>query len=402
MGVPKRQQLKIQYVNYYGMLVLYIITILPFLSLYGIRQLLGEDILSSYQTGAVLTLAAMVLLRARRIKLDIFSGLYIVFQGLVIVVTTVNHGFSLGIMVSVCAGIFLILLMQKDLEIILKALTAIAVTAMVLNLFSMLIQGQDEKTHYFIGGKNAFSIFMIPVSFVVLAHRLINKGKLGKGDIVWLFAVGASIIWASSAAGIVTALAMFVVLGWTRRHKPQVWLTLMIVAGIYLVLLVFTELLSGAKWWYSITQLLGKDVTLTSRFSIWNETIEIIRENWLFGVGRGAEIVYKSRWSRMVITSEAHNFVLEILLESGVTGLLLYIALFWSAVKRLDMNSMLHRVAFAALIVMLVNGLVESINNQILVNLLIGLAHSCAVNGFYDRGYGHQRELLAKNGQKNI
>lgn len=385
--MPKRQQLKSQYVNYYGTLILYMITILPFLSLSGVKKLLGENILLSYQTGAMLILCAMVFLRARWVRINLFSGLYIVLQALIMVVTTVNYGFSFGIMVSVCAGIFLVLLMQKDAAIIVRALVVIAIAATFLNLIPMLQLGISDKEQYFIGGKNAFSMFLVPAGFAVVINKLIRNGRAGELEIVYLVLAAVCVIWARSAAGIVTALAMICTLAWVKKFKPNVLVTVLAMAGVYILLAFFSEVLVGSGWWHRVTQWLGKDVTLTSRFSIWERTIEIFRENWLFGVGRGVQIKYINSWGRTRIGSEAHNFLLELLLEGGVVGLVLFCVYFWLAVRKLDMNSKLHRVVLMANIVILINGLVESVNNKLVLSLFVALAHACSQKKIYEKNY---------------
>ena len=387
MSVPGRQQLKTQYVNYYGTLILYIITMLPFLGLYGVKQRLGEDILLSYQTGAMLVLCAMVFMRARWIRVDLFSGLYVLFQGLIVLMTTMNSGFSSGIMVSVCASIFLVLLVQKDGLMIFKALAVIGVAAAIWNVWDMLVLGISEKNLYFVGGKNAFSIFLVPVGFAVVINKLARSGRMGKGEMLFLLLIVVSVFWAGSAAGIVTVLAMIGALVWVRYFKPRVLRVVLTMAAIYILLAFFTELLVNSSWWFRFTQWMGKDVTLTSRFSIWDRVLEMIGENWFAGVGRGAEIKFVNAWGRTKISNEAHNFLLELLLEGGVLGLALFCAYFWMAVRRLDMSSKLHRVVLMANMVILVNGLVESVNNKTVVSLFIALANSCSLRKIYEKNY---------------
>jgi len=391
--VPRRQQLKTQYVNYYGTLILYIITLLPFLGLNGVRERLGEDVLLSYQTGAMLVLCAMVFMRARWVRVDLFSGLYVLLQGLIVVVTTVNYGFSAGIMVSVCAGIFLVLLIQKDGVIIFKGLAVIGIVAAIWNILDLLRLGTSEHTLYFVGGKNAFSMFLVPVGFAVIINKLVRSGRIGTAEILFVLLVVGSVFWAGSAAGIVTALAMVGSLLLVRRYKPKVSMAVLIVAGVYVLIAFFTEVFMNTGWWFRFTQWMGKDVTLTSRFAIWDRVLEMIGENWLFGLGRGAEIKFVNAWGRTKISSEAHNFLLELLLEGGVTGLALFCGYFWLAVRRLDMNSKLHRVVLMANMVILVNGLVESVNNKMVVSLFVAMAYYCSHHGLFEKNYTPKEAL---------
>ena len=206
-------------------------------------------------------------------------------------------------------------------------------------------------------------------------------------EILLLLLIICSILWTGSAAGIVTVLAMIGSLLLARRVKLKVSYVVLTMVLAYVILAFFAEVFVDSNWWFRVTQWLGKDVTLTSRFSIWDRVLEIIGENWLTGVGRGAEIKYINAWGRSRIIGEAHNFLLELLLEGGVLGLVLFCGYFWLAVRKLDMNSKLHRVVLMANMVILVNGLVESVNNKMVVSIFIALANACSVRRIYEKNY---------------
>ena len=393
MGVSRRQQLKIQYVNYYGTLILYIITMLPFLGLYGVKRLLGENLLLTYQTGAMLVLCAMVFMRSRLVKIDLFSFLYIALQGLIMGVTTANYGFSSGIAVTVCANIFFVLLVQADGLVIFKALAYIGIVAILWNAFDMIWQGIHDSTQFFVGGKNSFAIFMVPVGFAVIINKLSRSNRITSTQWVFLLVIVISILVARSAAGIVTALTMVLSVLWVKKYRPNVLAVVLTMAAIYILLAFFADVLVGTGWWYRVTQWLGKDVTLTSRFSIWEQVLKIWKSNFLVGVGRGAEIKYTNSWGRSKTGSEAHNFLLELLLEGGIIGLLIFCCYFWLAVRKLDMNSKMHRMVLVANMAILVNGLVESVNNKLVVGIFIALAHACSTRNLYEKGYNQTNDF---------
>ena len=68
------------------------------------------------------------------------------------------------------------------------------------------------------------------------------------------------------------------------------------------------------------------------------------------------------------------RIVLEILLECGVIGLLLYGTLLFYTIRHLNMNDLKQRMVFVALCVLLVNGLTESTLNSYFVTLMLGIA----------------------------
>ena len=97
-----------------------------------------------------------------------------------------------------------------------------------------------------------------------------------------------------------------------------------------------------------------------------------------FGVGRGASISYVNAYGLRNTVYEAHNFVLEILLEGGIFAFAAYLLSFLSAVCRLRMNDKKQRVIFLAIAAILINGLTESNNNHFFVIMLVAFANAYA------------------------
>ncbi len=378
-----------KYFNYYANLILYCLVFLPVLSLKGVRELVGDTIYSALQSAAAVILGLMVIFKARRLRWDSFVVLYMVVQGIIFAGTVLHYGFSMGILVAICAGIFLVLLMQKDAEIIVRALAIVSLLSLIINLGYMAVLGADERTVYFIGGKNAFSIFLVPAMFFVMVNALIRKGRITRSAILFAVLAVGTILWGRSGTGTVTVAAMIVMLLWVRKNKPNPTVWLIAMFAMHIILVFFLEALSGTSLWSSIMDLLGKDDTLTSRVAIWEKVLTIVKGNWLFGVGRGTQIVYTSRWGYTTIAAEAHNFFLELLLEGGLVGFCLYAVMIWSTVKRMNMDSMLNRLAFCGFMVMMVNGLAEAINNQMVVNIILALMYACSNKVICEKNYGH-------------
>ena len=363
--------------NYYAMLILYCLALLPFLSLNEFKTMMG-GIYSSLQSVSCVVLGLLVIFKVRRLHLDRFLILYIVIQVLIFGLTTINYGFSMGILVSIVAGIFLIMLMQEDLAVIVRALAIIAAVSLVLNFVYIFMRGANARIGYFIGGKNTFSVFLIPATVFVATNAYIRKGKLTGGARVFAVLSIGTILWGGSATGIVTAGAMVIlsVLAWKHRPNAKVWLITLVLMHIALVF--FLEVLSGTELWRRLMGVLGKEDTLTSRALIWEQTLAVIKNDWFLGVGRGKVISYVNHWGYRAYVGEAHNFVLELVLEGGVVSLALYLAMVWSAAKELKLDSHLQRTVLVGFVVMMVNGLAEAINNKMVVALMLGLLHACA------------------------
>ena len=57
----------------------------------------------------------------------------------------------------------------------------------------------------------------------------------------------------------------------------------------------------------------------------------------------------------------------------------------WQAMKKLDMNSMLHRIVFMGFMAILVNGLAEAVNNKMFVTIFLALMNACSCGTLRDK-----------------
>lgn len=69
------------------------------------------------------------------------------------------------------------------------------------------------------------------------------------------------------------------------------------------------------------------DRSAGARIIIWRASLKIANENWLLGLGAGVQNVWDELFGTYGINQpHSHNIILEILLENGIFGLLLFVA----------------------------------------------------------------------------
>ncbi|MFN0109496.1 MAG: O-antigen ligase family protein [Blastocatellia bacterium] len=128
---------------------------------------------------------------------------------------------------------------------------------------------------------------------------------------------------------------------------------------------------------------------LESRGPIWRDTLAIIRENWLTGVGLGAfETAYPiySKSNGTVIVSQAHSDYLQIIADCGVLGgvfaiwflIVLFRSLFQAMQHPDEVKSVMALGCGGGLVAMLTHSLFD-FNLQIPSNALLFLMLSAAV-----------------------
>ena len=358
-----------------GTVVLFVFLLTPFFSIAGIKNTMSTGIYQAWQIMSIFFLVLMVLLKLKQIKLSWGIGLFCAYQMVILVSSVYNNGISPGIIAVIVASILVFILIQTSFYYeIASAVSIVVILSMLIN-FPIMIQNRGNvNAEFFIGGKNALGIFLIPGIFFLIINSLEENNQVSKVTIFAILLGLLTIFIGSSGTGIVVAFCAMLFLLLSIWFKPQKTICLVVVITIYALFLLFSEKFFLTDYWLRFTELLGKDSTLTARTTIWGIAKGLISSNWLFGAGRGVELSYINTWGERQTIYEAHNFILEILMEGGVVALLLFGLLFFKAVRRLNMEKPKHKVVFIALCVLLINGLTESTVNVFLVMMLLSIA----------------------------
>lgn len=108
-----------------------------------------------------------------------------------------------------------------------------------------------------------------------------------------------------------------------------------------------------ARWF--LIDVLGKDVTFTGRTNLWDAAMRILAESPLWGYGYPSADWFYSNMSSQAMGS--HNFILGILINGGIIGLLLFGYTFYLAFSKLllskDYYSNVILITMAAFSVMM-------------------------------------------------
>lgn len=354
---------------------LFVFLLIPFFSISSIRDAVSTSLYQVWQGAAAIFFFMLVITAAAEIKINWAVGLFGLYQAVILLSTFLNQGFSSGILVVTLAALLLFMLLQtRFYRMIVSAICWIVLLSAVINLPVMLPKLSDETANFFIGGKNALGIFLVPGCFLLMLHSLNEFSKIDKKTIAAVVFCLLSVFIAFSGTGAVVAAAAIALTVPAFKLKPPKKYYILALVLLYATFICFGESFFESTLWRTFTEFLGKESTLTSRTAIWSAAKEVISENWLFGSGRGTPITYVSTWGMTRTIREAHNFVLEILLEGGFFAFALYFSLLAKAVALLDLDDMKNRIVFIALCVLLINGLTESTLNNFFVIIMLGIA----------------------------
>ena len=179
--------------------------------------------------------------------------------------------------------------------------------------------------------KNALVPFLVlaAVTFIIFERRRWLRNLVVIGAIVLT-------IGSQSATGMSSVIVVICVAWWLNAYLKQD----LRLSGSYIALSLFGAVVLAVvitvllPW---MVNLYGKDLTFTNRTDIWSASVDVIGDSPWIGYGWNGVWIEPNVEPTVTLDREtgfeaghAHNVVLEMLLEGGVVGLVLYLAFFGS------------------------------------------------------------------------
>lgn len=185
------------------------------------------------------------------------------------------------------------------------------------------------------GIDNAFTYYILPMISVIVFRSIYLFNKLTLPTIIITIISITSIIWAHSATAIVS-MALFLILIFCYKFKiANKLINFINLTIIYIIIWILVIRVNSYETFeYFIVDILGKDLTFSGRTRIWNVAFEVIKEELWFGHGIG--YAFKVSYTYFV----AHNQFLQLTIESGLIGLILFLIILAIVGYILQLNSM--------------------------------------------------------------
>ena len=175
--------------------------------------------------------------------------------------------------------------------------------------------------------------------------------------------------WSAGALVAETLLIIYILF---LRNKininPKKYLTIDLIAFISLVFFRIQNLFS-----FLIVDVLHKDLTLSSRTFLWDKAIKIIKNNIFIGIG-----VQKSEYMLNNISAyHSHSYFLNILVQSGVFGLISFLLCIFVSLKKLSQyeNSNISKIISFTIFSMLIMLLVDTFDITCNMILLLSIGY---------------------------
>lgn len=335
----------------------------------------------------MISFAIIVAVYMKKFKISKLTMTYLAYN-LVLLISTIKNNGSITKLLSDFSMnlgmIFLIeLYLKNDKMKIMKVLFSIFYFLMILNTISFIIvpEGfavtQYLKTPiYLLGIDNRFSFTYIPGLCVIAIYDFMKNNKITKLTIIYFMITFITFVYFWSAGALVAESMFFIyyILIYKLKYKnfTNKYFPIIIVSFLGLVVFRVQNIFR-----FFIVDILHKDLTFSSRTILWDKAIKIINNNMWLGTG-----IQKSEFSIKAISAfHAHSHFLNIMFQSGIIGVIIYIYLIFDAFKRLNeyrKNVIAQMVAFTlfVLFIMLTVDTFDITANLFLI-ICIGYNISC-------------------------
>ena len=197
---------------------------------------------------------------------------------------------------------------------------------------------------YFWSTKN--HIISLTIVYLVTIFYLYNENYIHKKRFLSGVSVATIAVFLMGSSTAITALIVLGAFMWyctacNKRKKPanmKAGIVIGIIADIAIVVFRIQE-----KLGILIGTIFGKDTTLTGRTDLWDQALELISINFLYGKGDSYALnqygwLTKTYWNDKTQVLEdvyfvAHNQFLEILVNGGIICLIPFLLFFYSMIK---------------------------------------------------------------------
>lgn len=336
-----------------------IFLILPHLSIYYFRPGLLYPLILAWQS--VIVLISLFLIYK---QITIINILLIFYMSIVILSAVLNETLTSGIFytVTVFTSFFIyISYTLRNFQELIIGLYYLFSFIIVANFLTFLIGGLNIGTDglpiYLLGGKNAIAMTTLPTIPIIYLYSYTIHKKLKIFPLLLILICAISLYLSDSGTGIIISFLIILFIVFPKKVFPTFKTYLYIYMVVFFTIIIFRlqELLFGDF----ITNVLHKDMTFTGRTYIWDFVLNAMKESWILGFGRGNDIISHYFFN----LNETHNGVLEIMIYSGLLGLMFFLIILFVVSNKLSINKnhIISKILSFSIFAYMIIGLTESV-----------------------------------------
>lgn len=339
-------------INLKKLLIIFIF--IPFFKPIGLEYY--EFINSIFKAWKLISICIIIFEIFQYKKIIIQKGIYglMLFWSVYFLNNIINNNNLLNILINGSLSLLIILYINKivktgEAEVFLNALSLLFSIYTYIQILSMLyinitgnaiFQPIEGDYIYFLGTDNYSAFAILPMLIIIIYNNYLKEDKLfsAKNIIIILSSIGIYFYTNSVTAMISCLLLLFSLIIYKFKSKILKKIKFSNIILIFIATFVLIKEFNIQNLFVKfLTDGVGKDLTLNSRTIIWSGAAELISKKIWFGYGTLNEEIVNEYW--LYGMSHTHNFLLEILLRTGIVGTVGF-GYFISACFKNNFNSM--------------------------------------------------------------
>ena len=227
---------------------------------------------------------------------------------------------------------------------------------------------------YFLGIDNRFIFTLFPLIVFSLIVSLVKYNKITfyVYFIIFLVLIMFLYLWSIGAALGIILLIFYLIFIYPTKLNKKINYNILIVTIIILNLLtVYFQIQNYFS--YFIVEILKKDITLSGRTILWNQIMEIIKNNFIFGIGIISNMELHKIFN--VPLTHPHNLFLNIIYQGGVVSLIIYLYILKLIGIKLNecryLNIKLYGILSISIFIILFLSIVDTIDEGIIYMIYV-------------------------------
>lgn len=354
-----------------------------------------------YTYGSFFCTVILILLLFR-VKIEKPVVWIILFYGVTLISTVVGSGDIYQYMKANFSSLAMCLMfyiwLEKNPELLIDCFSIYEIFIYI-NLVTIILfpnglynNGMYDRC-WFLGYKNPQIRTILPIVCMSMIRSYRKFGRISFrtwGLIVCTVATFSINDSATSMIGVAIFLGLLFLFHKKNKQLPR-FITLMncvyvsIIAFVLIVILQMQYLFIGF-----IENVLDRDLTFTTRVSIWAKTLELIKQRFLMGYGYMTGTEYSELFNNYYAT-HPHNYFMYVAMTGGVVLIIVLFVGFYIADKKLNatVETAYSKIIMFTLFSFLIMGLAESLVSTILMYPMLILAMEAdklALFGYQKRG----------------
>lgn len=296
-------------------------------------------------------------------KIDNFDLIMFINSIALLIISTLKHTIMYNVAFSIISLFVIPVFVKNSLsksKNALQALYYLYVAIVLLNSITILYKIKiSYQTYFFIGGKNAVSLTIVPAMLIIYIYSVSKYGKLTYFNIAMLMLCIISLIASGSSTAIVIA-AIIIMYYFTLVKKINISLKkyIFIYLVIFILIVFGTAILEHTFLNTIIKEAFNKDLTFTNRTKLWEISLEYFLKSPIIGYGKNNTIIYDNTRGML---DQSHNMILQLLLSGGVVSLVLFIITIYISYNKLNFKNNMEKTILFYFFVYSIIGLTESI-----------------------------------------